>query len=205
MSSISSRNRIRASREIERLGVIAQVPCDRCYRDNVACIMMEDSSSKSKCAACTRRGKPCVSVPWENLDRTRDELEHKIDQESARQSELLLQLQESCARLDRFRKVLRQAEERAKAKTICLLEEIGQEDVIISDEERRIHEEAAPYICEVFGPRLLRSFPLRSFVPSFLLRFGRFWIPRRETCPLEVPLKDAFTSIEVFCGFPGVF
>jgi hypothetical protein len=45
---------------ILRLGSKTDFPCDFCLSHREGCIMPPSASSLSKCAACTRRGKPCT-------------------------------------------------------------------------------------------------------------------------------------------------
>ena len=44
--------------------------------------------SRLKCAECTRRGKPCVSLSWESLNATRDNLREELAEDEARRDEL---------------------------------------------------------------------------------------------------------------------
>jgi hypothetical protein len=62
-----------------------------------------------------------VDVSWESLDKTRETTKAQIDKD-------LEELEKLTARLSRNRKVLAMAEKRAKAKTICLLDELEEED-----------------------------------------------------------------------------
>jgi len=82
------------------------------------------SSNRLKCSECVRQGRPCVNLSWESLDRTREEYKRKIEEDETRLAELL-------ARLLRNKKILRQAEERARKKAECLaseMEEAGELD-----------------------------------------------------------------------------
>ncbi|KAI9744039.1 MAG: hypothetical protein M1835_002825, partial [Candelina submexicana] len=69
------------------------------------------------CAECTRRGRPCVNLSWASLDKTRSEYQEKVIQAER-------EVAQAMAKLVRLKTVLRQAEERAKQKTICLIEEM---------------------------------------------------------------------------------
>jgi hypothetical protein len=45
---------------ILRLGSKAENPCEFCRLNSEGCIMPPSSSNLSKCAACTRQGRPCI-------------------------------------------------------------------------------------------------------------------------------------------------
>lgn len=70
-----------------------------------------------KCAECVRLGRPCVNLSWESLDQTRSKLRKELDEHEDELSELM-------AKILRKKKILRQADERAKQKTLHLMEEM---------------------------------------------------------------------------------
>lgn len=76
-----------------------------------------ENSSRLKCSECVRQNKPCVNLSWESLDRTREEYQKKIDEDEEELAKIM-------ARLLRNKKILRQAEERAKKKAQCLMSEM---------------------------------------------------------------------------------
>jgi len=122
-SSVSTKNRLRRALEIERAGKESEFPCDLCISINHKCIRMS-SAGKARCAHCTRRGRSCVSVSWESLDRTRDDLQAKISSDEKARDQLAHQLSEMIMRIERNRKVLKQAESRAANKLECLEDEM---------------------------------------------------------------------------------
>lgn len=128
MSSSSRQSQLRRAIEIRRNGIISPFPCDFCFSKGIDCYAMPSSSLK--CSECVRRGKPCVNLSWASLDRTRDEYEKKV-------AESEKQLSEVIARLLREKKILAQANERAKAKLLCDTDEArlaGEEvDAIAQD------------------------------------------------------------------------
>jgi len=122
--SLSSQKRLRLSSEIRRIGIIADTPCDKCFIDGLDCYVMPDSNSRLKCSECVRVGRPCVNMSWESLDRTREEYQKKVDEDEKLLAEVI-------SRLLRNKKILKQAEERARRKALCLaseLEEAGELD-----------------------------------------------------------------------------
>lgn len=70
-----------------------------------------------KCSECQRLGRSCVNLSWESLDRTREEYQKKVDEDEEELARIM-------ARLVRNKKILRQAEERAKKKVLCLANEM---------------------------------------------------------------------------------
>jgi hypothetical protein len=94
------------------------IACVYCSNHSILCVVMEPHS---KCAECTRRGRPCVGVTWESLDRVRNKLESEILQTEEEQARLF-------AKLSWLRKTLRQTQDRAKQKTLCLLKEMGNDN-----------------------------------------------------------------------------
>lgn len=114
MSSVATKNRLRLASEIQRNGRPVAIPCDRCFTSGSTCIAME---GKLKCSECQRLGRSCVNLSWESLDRTREEYQKKVDEDEEELARIM-------ARLVRNKKILRQAEERAKKKVLCLANEM---------------------------------------------------------------------------------
>ncbi len=81
-------------------------------------------SDKLKCSECTRLGRPCVSVSWGSLDKSRESLKASLSRDEEERDRLLERLAELQARLARNRKVLEQTNERAAAKLNCLVQEM---------------------------------------------------------------------------------
>lgn len=124
MPSDSSLKRKRVEDEIILYGSEAVFPCDRCFASGTTCIMM-DSAKRMKCAECVRQGKPCVNLSWESLDQTRKKLRREIDEDEEELAAVM-------ARLMRKKKILKQADERAKRKLECMVSEMeasGEMDV----------------------------------------------------------------------------
>ena len=80
--------------------------------------------SDSKCAECTRRGRPCVRTSWEALDRCRDKLSEEIAADEKEREELYQKLSEIQARIERKKKIRAQAERQAQEKMRCLTQEL---------------------------------------------------------------------------------
>ena len=55
---------------------------------------MSDNNDKLKCAECTRRGKSCVSLSWELLNMTRNNLREDLAVNEAKRDALVKQLAE---------------------------------------------------------------------------------------------------------------
>lgn len=116
MSSESTLKKRRLESEIKQYGVAVDIPCDRCFWSGCPCVVM-DSSKRLKCAECVRQGKACVNLSWESLDRTRTRLRKEIDDDEEELARVM-------ARLMRNKKILRQADDRAKRKAECLASEL---------------------------------------------------------------------------------
>lgn len=110
-------NRLRLAKEIQLAGSPANFPCDLCFTTGSCCIVMADRPNRLKCAECVRKGRPCVNLSWASLDRTREEYKKKVDKSEE-------ELVKVIARLLREKKILRQAEEKAKQKALCLFDEM---------------------------------------------------------------------------------
>jgi hypothetical protein len=115
MSSDSRKRQLRLASEIFQANTIADVACDWCFLNNRSCYVMPNSPLK--CAECTRQGKPCVNMSWASLDKTREEYRAKVDADEKLLAEVI-------SRLLRNKKILAQAEERARRKALCLASEM---------------------------------------------------------------------------------
>jgi hypothetical protein len=109
--SASHQRRLRLSSEIARANHPAEAPCNHCFLEGIVCYVMPDS--RLKCAECTRLGQACVNMSWESLDRTREEYQKKVDDDEKLLAAVI-------SRLLRNKKILKQAEERARKKALCL-------------------------------------------------------------------------------------
>ena len=123
MASSSSVKKRRLETEISNYGIPVLFACFRCV-ENGKCYIVMDSSKRLKCSECVKAGKPCVGLSWESLDKTREKLRKEIDEHEDELAEVM-------AKLMRKKKILRQADERAKRKAECLaaeMEESGELD-----------------------------------------------------------------------------
>ncbi|PSK43928.1 hypothetical protein B9Z65_7305 [Elsinoe australis] len=132
MSSEPAANRLRLAKEIQNYGHETDAPCDRCFArilkgKEVKCIVMEHNN-RLRCSECVRLGRPCVNLSWASLDKTRDEYRKKVDEDEAELSRVL-------ARLMRNKKILRQAEQRARKKMECLASEMDANNELEVEED----------------------------------------------------------------------
>ena len=81
-----------------------------------------------KCSECVRLGKKCVNLSWESLDKTRAEYQKRVDADE----ELLAEVM---ARLMRNKKILRQAEGRAKHKAEALMQSMDESGELEENED----------------------------------------------------------------------
>jgi hypothetical protein len=119
---MSSRSYLKCKRtadEIESLGSPMSFPYEYCFRNNHPCFFMESKSVK--CSTCARLGRKCINTSWASLDRTYQKKKEALDKD-------LVELVILSARIVRNQKILKLAEERAKQKTICLMDELEAEE-----------------------------------------------------------------------------
>ena len=115
-------NHLCAVKEITISGSPLDLACVYCFNHSILCVVME---SHFKCAECTHQGHPCVGVTWESLDRVHNKLESEILQAEEKQARLLEEQSRLFAKLACLRKMLRQTQDRAKQKTLCLLKKMS--------------------------------------------------------------------------------
>lgn len=116
---------LRLASEIRRANTLAEVPCNRCFFEGHDCYVMSSGSNRLKCAECTKAGKPCVNMSWASLDKTREEYEKKVEEDETLLATVI-------ARLLRNKKILKQANDRARQKALCMANEMvesGELDV----------------------------------------------------------------------------
>ena len=104
---------LRLATKIRRANTLANIPCNCCFFKNYKCYIMPNNSSRLKCSECTCSGKPCVNMTWSSLDRTREEYKEKVQANETLLATVI-------PRLLRNKKVLKQANERAKRKALCM-------------------------------------------------------------------------------------
>lgn len=117
MSSSSRQDTLRLAFEIQRNGLEVPVPCDLCFTSGSKCIAMPDHGQRLKCSECVRKGRPCVNMSWQSLDKTREEYQKKVDDDEKLLAEVMV-------RLLRNKKILNHANERATKKMMCLAGEL---------------------------------------------------------------------------------
>ena len=126
----SHRDRLCLARKIQSDGDLAVRPCRDCHSLGRACIVMPPND-RLKCSECTRRGRPCVDMSWDSVERTKDLLKDDVRREEEAVLEMMRQLLERQARLARKRKLLEQAQQRSDEQMECLIREMeaGGEDL----------------------------------------------------------------------------
>lgn len=147
MSSVSRKRQIRLAQEILNANIVSEIACDKCFLENRPCYIMPNSSLK--CAECTRLGRSCVNMSWASLDRTREEYQAKVDEDEKLLAEVI-------ARLLRNKKILAQANERARKKALCLASEMEAEGEDVNAESldcpaASIGMEFSPMMWSTFG------------------------------------------------------
>jgi len=125
MKSSKTRNRLHLYQSISKDGDPVLTACLHCSSLSILCVKMENHP---KCAECVRRGRPCVSVSWESLDRTRDKLESDL---SVAEEELARAL----ARVARLCKTLKHTKDKVAEKALCLARELADDNDGVSGDE----------------------------------------------------------------------
>ena len=96
----------------------SNIVCVYCFNHFILCVMMKPHS---KCAECTHQDHSCVGVMWESLNRVHNKLKSKILQTEKEQARLF-------AKLSWLHKMLRQTQDCAKQKTLCLLKKMSNDN-----------------------------------------------------------------------------
>ena len=78
---------------------------------------MLEGLSRLKCAECTKAGKPCVNMSWLSLDKTREEYKKKVEEDETLLATVIAQLL-------RNKKILKQANNCARQKALCIANKI---------------------------------------------------------------------------------
>ena len=141
-------SRTQLAAQIHDRGFVSRTPCDFCVLRGRPCFQMLGEDDKLKCAACTWRGRSCVSVSWESLNMSRDNLREDVAADEATRDALFEQLATVQARLSRKRKVLEGAEVRARQKLQCLVKEMESD----GEDLTRSVIDASLLQAELFGP-----------------------------------------------------
>jgi len=132
MPSHKQHNRLRLAKTIATFGFTPPIACDHCSAALSSCIIM---AGHAKCSECTRRGRPCVPVSLDSLNRAHLRLKSELEvamNERVEQAERLSKLD---AKVLRLFKTLKQNESRAVAKVRCVASELGDDNNGTEDEE----------------------------------------------------------------------
>ncbi len=127
-----SSSRLALAKTILQFGIIPSIACERCSSTSKVCIRME---GRPKCAECTRRGRPCVPVSLESLNRVHEKLESQLDKAEAEHAAQLDVLQRLNSKILRLRTTIRQNKSRAVRKAQCVAAELGSDNDGITDDE----------------------------------------------------------------------
>ena len=117
-------NHLRNTKEIQFSGSLSSFFCEYCHSLRLSCFIMK---SCPKCDKCTQRGRPCVAVLWESLDRTRLQLQKEISTTNTELGAL-------ASKIVRLQKTLDQADRCASQKADCLAVKLGSDNDGTEDE-----------------------------------------------------------------------
>ena len=118
-------NRLCLSAEIQLQGSPSKFQCNRCFANLVLCIVMK---GHNRCVECTCHGKPCVGILWESLDHARAKIQSDIEAAEQEQSRHLAEMNRLASKLARLRKTFQQTQDHAKQKTLCLAQELADDN-----------------------------------------------------------------------------
>ncbi len=90
---------------------------------------------RPKCAECTRRGRPCVPVSLESLNRVHKKLESQLNKAEAEHAAQLNILQRLNSKILHLRTTIRQNKSRAVQKAQCVAAELDSDNDGITDDE----------------------------------------------------------------------
>ena len=145
-------------KKISSLSYPSLMSCQYCFNNQQPCIVMSDYK---KCALCTHCEHSCVSVLWDSLDKAHNKLKFNILKIESEQSHLFIEQSEAAAhtaaewshitaeqshvaaKLDCLRKMLHQTCGHAKKKTLCLLQEL-------SNDEKTVKNSSAETLSQIF-------------------------------------------------------
>ena len=141
-------NHLHLAKEICSLSYSSVVSCQYCFNNQQLCVVMSDYK---KCALCTHCEHLCVSVLWDSLDKTHNKLKFNILKIESEQSCLFIEQSEAAAcataewshitaeqshvtaKLDCLHKTLHQTCGHAKKKTLCLLQELSDDEETVEN------------------------------------------------------------------------
>lgn len=140
--SAKTRARLALADHIAESGETTEMPCTRCFRQNLACVMHEDSS---RCSECVRVGRSCDGTFVASTLTKLLSQQKKIEAEEAEAEEALfiLQTQMSTAlnRLARLRRMKKVAKEKSSEAFRRGMQELDSEDRIAPAESIARQEE----------------------------------------------------------------
>ena len=192
-SSKEPNNHLCLAKKISFLSYSSEVSCQYCFNNQQPCVVMSDYK---KCVLCTHCEHSCVSVLWDSLDKTHNKLKFNILKVESEQSHLFIEQSEaaacaaaewshiaaeqSCvaAKLDRLHKTLCQTCGHTKEKTLCLLQEL-------SDDEEAVKNPPTETLSQIFNAMPVKYWQQSnpSSLPQNIKVFshsswGFVWVPK---------------------------
>ena len=126
--SKSHQSRLKAYRRIKKLSSISAFPCERCYFSNRSCFVMPSSGrSRLHCVECRRRGRRCVEISWDAVDRSVTNAQEEVRRSESEYWDTAQRLSQLQAQLSEKRQVLEAARQRATEQLRCLKAELDAE------------------------------------------------------------------------------
>lgn len=138
LKSRQTRARLALAADVESRGSVTEMPCTRCFRNNLACIMSEGSS---RCSECIRVARSCdgtfVASSLTKLAQQQKKLED--EEQEAEEALFLIQTQLSTAlnrlaRLRRMKKVVKEKRSEAFRRGMKELDEVDAAEQWVQDD-----------------------------------------------------------------------
>ena len=170
-----SDNHLYAAKKINVLEHSSVIVCQFCFSHNYLCVVIDDHK---KCAHCTHHKHLCVGVLWDTLNKVHDKLKSDIQNAETDQSQLLAEQTCVTAKLDCLCKILQQMKDHAKVKTLCLLQEL-------SNDEKTVENSSAEILSQIFDAMSVKywqqsnSLSLSQNIKASSYSFWDFvWVPK---------------------------
>jgi len=129
---LKSSSHLALAKTILQFDIIPSTACECCSLTFKVCIHMK---GHSKCAECTRRGRPCISVSLEFLNRVHKKLKSQLNKAEAEHTAQLNILQCLNLKILCLHTTIRQNKSRAVQKAQCVAAELNSDNNEITNDE----------------------------------------------------------------------
>ena len=124
--SLQNDNYFRVAAEIDRYNILMNFLCDSYFDSDRFCIAMKNSFFRLKYFECVRNKKFCVNMSWTFLNNIRKDFNSKIAADEKKLITIITHLLQN-------KKILKEVNAKAKRKIQCLLFEMNETNVSMSN------------------------------------------------------------------------